>query len=197
MPGSRSEGDGVVWRKNRTGDDQYFYSGDPYNPVQYDSYTEYDVGTQTETQSGDETFTVGEGTIAYVKYYDILREDPVPVLPGETVDIDPSGLFSGNEARIYDLENPSEVSVDAEPRGKNIVLLGDGEHNQGRPLPETAAEYADSLNITVYTVGLGTDLQDSGGEQTLKDVANATGGEYFFAETPISWPRSSATSRTK
>jgi Ca-activated chloride channel family protein len=82
---------------------------------------------------------------------------------------------------------------------KFVVLLTDGQNNAGRVSPGTAAEAAASLGVTVYTVGAGTrgmapfPARDLFGntvyrpvpvdidEETLKEVAVATGGRYFRA----------------
>jgi len=84
-----------------------------------------------------------------------------------------SGKFSGST--IYELQSTGGSA-------KNMVLLGDGRHNQEDPQPEVAAEIANDLNVTIYTVGLGEDIRGGEGEQTLRDVANTTGGTYKFAE---------------
>ena len=82
---------------------------------------------------------------------------------------------------------------------KIIILLTDGENNAGSINPTAAATLARSANIKVYTIGMGTE----GGtripypdttfgkryrevltyldEDTLKQIATATGGTYFRA----------------
>ena len=76
--------------------------------------------------------------------------------------------------------------------GRSIILLTDGRGNVGLPLEE-AVTYA-TLNLaTVYTIGIGT---EEGGEiingsdvlltvddDTLKQIAEATGGKYYEART--------------
>jgi Ca-activated chloride channel family protein len=84
-------------------------------------------------------------------------------------------------------------------RTKLVILLTDGQSNAGRITPLTAAEAAGTLGIKVYTVGAGTrglapfPAQDMFGnrvyrpvqvdidEETLRKIANATGGRYFRA----------------
>jgi len=82
-----------------------------------------------------------------------------------------------------------------DPAGeKAIVLLSDGTSNAGTVEPEDAAELAQSLGITVHTIGLGSDESASEGQQfqsasadldeeTLKAIAVASGGEFFRAHT--------------
>ena len=82
---------------------------------------------------------------------------------------------------------------------KIVILLTDGENNAGSIEPGTAASFAHSFEIKVYTIGMGKE----GGaripyadttfgkryrevltyldEDTLKQIANITGGRYFRA----------------
>jgi Ca-activated chloride channel family protein len=83
---------------------------------------------------------------------------------------------------------------------KVIILLTDGVNNAGQIAPVTAAEIARSLDIKVYTIGVGTRGEapypavDAWGnhagfinipveidEGILTDIATATGGQYFRA----------------
>src|SRR5262249_17830781 len=84
-------------------------------------------------------------------------------------------------------------------KSKFVVLLTDGQSNAGKITPQTAAEAAEALGIKVYTVGAGTrglapfPAQDMFGnkvyrpmqvdidEETLKKIADTTGGKYFRA----------------
>jgi Ca-activated chloride channel family protein len=74
-----------------------------------------------------------------------------------------------------------------------IILLSDGRRTTG-PDPIEAAKLAAERGVRVYTVGFGSragGAVDFGGwsayvvldEETLKAVAQATGGEYFYAGT--------------
>ncbi|QDT04337.1 von Willebrand factor type A domain protein [Rubripirellula lacrimiformis] len=85
-------------------------------------------------------------------------------------------------------------------QGKVIILLTDGENTAGQIDPAEAAELAKAMNIKVYTIGVGTKGQApypvrrrrSGqivvdyfrvniDEETLKMIADTTGGRYFRA----------------
>lgn len=87
----------------------------------------------------------------------------------------------------------------SESKTKIVILLTDGENNAGSIEPGTAASFAQSFEIKVYTIGMGKE----GGaripyadttfgkryrevltyldEDTLKWIANITGGRYFRA----------------
>lgn len=84
-------------------------------------------------------------------------------------------------------------------KSKSIILLTDGTNNTGNVFPLTAAEIAAKLGIKVYTIGIGTNgtapypQADALGritfvnapvtidENTLRQVAEMTGGKYFRA----------------
>jgi len=85
-------------------------------------------------------------------------------------------------------------------RSKVAILLTDGVHNAGAIDPERAAQLAASQNIKVYCIGAGTDglapfpsVDPFTGrptlepmfveidEDTLKDIADKTGGRYYRA----------------
>lgn len=71
-----------------------------------------------------------------------------------------------------------------------LVLLTDGSNNAGVMPPDEAAKMAAAAGLRIYTIGVGSNEQPdlfgmSGGsdldEDTLKSIAQTTGGEYFRA----------------
>lgn len=80
-------------------------------------------------------------------------------------------------------------------KGRVIILLTDGVNNSGVMAPLKAAELAAAEGIKIYTIGLGAQTDprmnsplflglNAGvelDEDTLKEVANMTGGQYFRA----------------
>ena len=89
--------------------------------------------------------------------------------------------------------------TDAEPKSRIIVLLTDGENNEGVITPDQAADAAAKLGVRVYVIGVGTHGQGqvpakgrdmfgrdaigympvSFNEPQLKSIAQKTGGRYF------------------
>lgn len=144
-----------------------------------------------EDRSGDRIGLILFGTRAYLQTpltYDrhsvLMRiEDATPGLAGKTTSIgDALGLA------VKRLNNvPKE--------GRIIILLTDGANNSGVLAPLKAAELAKDDGIKVYTIGLGseTDPRAMAGdffgmnasaeldEDTLKKIAEMTGGRYFRA----------------
>jgi Ca-activated chloride channel family protein len=90
---------------------------------------------------------------------------------------------------------------DLPSRSKIVILMTDGQNNAGKVPPLTAAEAAQALGIKVYTIGVGTRGQapfpvtDAFGrrryrlvevdidEETLRQIAQRTGGAYFRADS--------------
>ena len=86
-------------------------------------------------------------------------------------------------------------------KSRIVILMTDGQNNAGSIPPLTAAEAAASLGVKVYTIGVGTrgyapvPAKDAFGrkvyvrqavdidEDTLKKVADKTGGKYYRADS--------------
>ena len=66
---------------------------------------------------------------------------------------------------------------DSDVASKIIILLTDGENNQGYHSPELAAELAKEFGIRVYTIGVGS------GQETLMPSSPLGGGNYTFKPT--------------
>ncbi len=103
--------------------------------------------------------------------------------------------------------NPASADLESETgnpqrqvKSKVVILLTDGENNAGELDPLPAAELAKAMGIKIYTIGVGTKgqapvpvidpysnrrvlrmMQVNIDEDTLKKVADETGGRYFRA----------------
>ena len=88
---------------------------------------------------------------------------------------------------------------DSEAKRKIIVLFTDGSNNvDAKVTPRQAAKLANTFDITVYTVGIGSGfsvvpqdtfagrtfvpVQNDFDEPLLKDIASTSGGKYYRAE---------------
>ena len=80
----------------------------------------------------------------------------------------------------------------SDSKSKVIILLSDGSNNSGAIDPISAAKMAKEYDIKIYTIGAGTKqavtyIPDRGyirneiDEDTLKKIAQETGGKYFRA----------------
>jgi Ca-activated chloride channel family protein len=83
---------------------------------------------------------------------------------------------------------PTEAGETAPPA--LVVLLSDGQQTDGRVQPRDAAARAQQAGVAVYTVGIGQrgatpringTQQVRLDEPTLQGIAEATGGQYFYA----------------
>ncbi|NKB97666.1 MAG: VWA domain-containing protein [Pseudomonadales bacterium] len=152
------------------------------------------VGEFIEARQGDRVGLVLFGTNAYLQApltFDLtsvnrlLVEAPVGIAGGKTAIGDAIGL-AVKRLRL----RPQEDKV--------IILLTDGANNVGEVAPQKAAELAAFDKIKIYTIGVGADemrmpsLFGSLGrmtnpsadldEDTLKEVASVTNGEYYRAK---------------
>jgi len=112
------------------------------------------------------------------------------------------GMVDDGTAIGDGLGNAINRLIDSETKSKIVILLTDGENTKGKISPFTAADIAasDSVNIRVYTIGVGTKGMakspvaiDFNGryvydfvevkidEETLIEIAKKTGGKYFRA----------------
>ncbi len=88
---------------------------------------------------------------------------------------------------------------DSDAISRVIILLTDGINNRGVIDPLTAAEIAELYDIRVYTIGVGSsepvpypfqtpygvryqDVEIPVDEELLKQIADITGGQYFWAD---------------
>ncbi len=151
------------------------------------------VGQFVEARQGDRVGLVLFGTNAYLQApltFDLksvnrlLTEAPVGIAGGKTAIGDAIGL-AVKRLRL----RPQEDKV--------IIMLTDGANNVGEVEPAKAAELAANDSIKIYTIGVGADemrmpsLFGSLGrltnpsadldEETLIEIADTTGGQYFRA----------------
>jgi Ca-activated chloride channel family protein len=111
-----------------------------------------------------------------------------------------TGMVQGGTAIGMGLATSVNRLRDSEARSKVVILLTDGENNAGSVSPVTAAEIAQQYGVRVYTIGVGSkgralspiaiypdgrykyDYVDVKiNEESLQEIANITGGEYFRA----------------
>jgi Ca-activated chloride channel family protein len=122
--------------------------------------------------------------------YDVLRD---------LVDRVDFGILEDGTAIGVALATACNRIKDSASKGRVVVLLTDGRNNMGMISPLTAAKVAKSLGVKVYTVGVGTTgvapvpvrdplfgrrtvpMEVQLDEETLKQIAETTEGEYFRA----------------
>ena len=142
---------------------------------------------------------IGSGILVALKAifpdvdFDLRATNPRMNGPGQRPGGFPGGPLAGGP------RNPDKGLPKPVPPGSYksaaIILLTDGQATTG-PDPIEAARMAAERGIRVYTVGVGTPngeiLVGEGwsmrvrlDEETLKQISNLTGGEYFYAGTAV------------
>jgi Ca-activated chloride channel homolog len=113
------------------------------------------------------------------------------------------GSINQNATAIGDALGTAVNRVrDLKAKSKIVILMTDGENNSGKVAPLTAAEAAQALGVKVYTIGIGKrgmapmpvgrnpftgemvyqDEPADVDEDTLKKIAQMTGGNYYRAD---------------
>lgn len=141
--------------------------------------TRFLKGLSTNSEVGLVSFA---GT-SYIEAF--LTNDRKKLLDAiENMDVKPTGGTDLGEAII----TSTNMLLSTE-KSKAVLLVSDGESNVGVPIEE-AIQYANQHNVAVHTIGIGT---EEGGlfeeanvilrldEETLKTIANQTGGTYSRA----------------
>ena len=127
-------------------------------------------------------------------------------IPGEHGEVDDRGRRVTSDELQTAIGDGLAVSLlrlkDATPKTKVVILLSDGESNAGAVTPMEAAKAAADLGVRVYTIGVGTtgltkvrardmwgkevlaDVHMTLDEETLKTIAETTGGEYANVREP-------------
>ncbi len=93
------------------------------------------------------------------------------------------GMIPDNSAIGDGLAAALNRLKDAPSRSKAAILLSDGKNNTGYLQPEVAAEIARTMNVNIYTIGMGNvDKSAEMDEPLLQFIAQHTGGKYFRAK---------------
>lgn len=137
---------------------------------------------QPKDHAGIVTFETGATTAAYLSpYKDKVIEKLSSISPKE-----------GNTAIGDGLSLGIDMATSIPNKKKVVILLSDGVNNAGVISPYEAVAFAKSNDIQVYTIGLGSENKVLLGydffgraqyaeldEDTLKTIAQQTGGKYF------------------
>lgn len=116
------------------------------------------------------------------------------------------GMIEDGTAIGLGLANCVNRMKDSETKSKVVILLTDGSNNRGDIDPLTAAQIAKTYGIRVYAVGVGSygqarvpvqtpmgtqyiTMDSEFDEETLRNIATTTGGEYFRATDNTSLKR--------
>lgn len=160
--------------------------------VQPPTYTKDDLLAAIERFNFQRATAVGSGIL-------VSLQTIFPELEFDLRSSDPRIDSSADPRRgraLGERKEPQEASAPVAPgsyQSAAIILLTDGQTTTG-PDPIASARMAAERGVKVYTVGVGTDkgeiLVGDGwsmrvrlDEDSLKTIANLTGGEYYYAGT--------------
>ena len=132
--------------------------------------------------AGIVTFESGVTTAAYLSpYIDRIIEKLRSIQPREGATAIGDGLSLG-----------VDMAMSIPNKQKVVILLSDGVNNAGVITPDEAVQFAKVNDIQVYTIGMGSEEPVILGydffgnpqyaeldEETLKNIAQETGGKYF------------------
>lgn len=139
-------------------------------------------------------------TLDHAHLIDTVRQIEVPSDESNRATAIGDAIALGVE-RIRGLERRTDIRDAQGIKSRVMILLTDGENNAGDIDPITAARMAEAFDIRVYTIGAGTErayapipttdpfsgrtvmrnVRVSIDEDTLKEIAQITGGQYFRA----------------
>ena len=140
---------------------------------------------------GAEAFTQCPLTIDYSILFNLLDDVHISMV-GDGTAIGTSIITALNRLK------------DSKAKSKVMILLTDGENNQGEVDPQKAAQFAKNLGIKIYTIGIGqeggaripymhplygkiySDTNTYLDEDTLKYIAKTTNAFYFRAKDTAS-----------
>jgi Ca-activated chloride channel homolog len=135
-----------------------------------------------EKREGDRLALVFFGSNAYLQAPLTTELDVIDFMLDET-DVGMAGQMTAiGKAIGYSLDIFKGDSLDQ----KVLLLLTDGQDDGRGIFPTDAAKMAARDSVTIYTIGIGeaTGRNDGLDEETLKQIAEISSGEYFLAQDP-------------
>jgi VWFA-related protein len=89
-------------------------------------------------------------------------------------------LYADGYTALYDALYKGVAMASTQPGIKALVALTDGQDNRSIKTAKEVIDYAKSVKVPVYIIGLGDDIN----EDVLRLIAKETEGQYYRAPTP-------------
>ncbi|MBN1357038.1 VWA domain-containing protein [bacterium] len=151
---------------------------------------------------GSESFTLCPLTLDHDLLLEFLDQARIGMVQEQTA-IGKAIANAVNRLRVSETTRPAGAGPSSDTREKSqlVIMCTDGVNNvQSKIDPITAAKAAAALGIKIHTIGVGTkglvDMPDPRfpgrtvrvqvdlDEDTLREIADITGGQYFHAMNP-------------
>lgn len=121
---------------------------------------------------------------SFDEVYEVVQDftNDLDRLAGSLRKISPGGSTAMWDAVYYACREKLMKLPDADPVRNVIVLISDGNDTQSHVYPKEAIDMAQRAGATVYTVSTGLGFSRTEGDNNLRNLAEATGGQAFFPE---------------
>lgn len=118
------------------------------------------------------------GFIAFSDSSEILTSlAPLTTAGKQTLISQIQGLAANGGTQFYQAVQNAITQFSATSGRKVVLALTDGLDDNGQAFLEPTVEAAQQANVAVYTIGLGSDVDQAG----LRQLAEANGGAYYFS----------------
>ncbi|GLS26549.1 vWA domain-containing protein [Marinibactrum halimedae] len=159
------------------------------------SVVKYVVGEFVKRRAQDRLGLILFGTNAYLQSPLTFDRDTVGTLLQEA-----QTRFAGEKTAIGEAVGLAVKRLKDRPESNRVlILLTDGANTAGAVTPMKAADLAKQAGVKIYTIGVGADVSARSllsnpfarrsavsdlDEETLYNIAETTGGQYFRARNP-------------
>ena len=137
-----------------------------------------------ERLNGNYKFGAGKFTFDYTELVSLSSDKQAVVNRINTIVTETERNFNGTNIGAAIEGGLKQFNNSSDQNRKYIIVISDGEdtanageYNKG--LLKEQLEYAEQIGAKIYTVGLGNSIN----AENLKQIAEATGGKYYFAST--------------
>lgn len=134
--------------------------------------------------NGNYKFGAGKFTFDYTELISLSNDKEAIVNRINTIVTETEMNFNGTNIGVAIEGGLKQFANSSDQNRKYIIVISDGEDTSNVPgysksLLNNQIQLAQSKGVKIYTVGLGNSIN----EKNLKEIAESTGGKYYFAST--------------
>jgi VWFA-related protein len=116
---------------------------------------------------------------AIISFSDAVKQHTPFTSDEKTLTDAVNSIRSGGYTALYSAIIAAIDTLKNQAGNRAVIVLSDGKNNVGHYTPLDIVTLALRHNITIYTIGLGDEIEES----ALQYIASTTGGQYYFAPT--------------